>query len=313
MIKKPKKLIPMLAKDNPYKEPFKLPDYILQEKFDGTRIVAIKKEGRWYLMTRSWKNEVSNRFPEIVKDLNKIHANDIVLDSELTFFKNNQSRFITVLALPDTKKGYTAKLLVFDILRYNGDVTKLPLTERLDLLHKILPITNNIEIVKTISTPTTFKKVYNEIVKRKGEGVILKKKDSKYVFNSREHWIKVKKIYTEDAIVIGMTKGEGKRASTFGALVLAQYNKNGKLIIVGKTSGFDDATGLKLYHMISKMSNAGNYLRSFMPNVLKWVLPKIVVEVKYYEKTPYGILRHPVFLRIRDDKLPEDAKIQYRK
>ena len=39
---------------------------------------------------------------------------------------------------------------------------------------------------------------------------------------------------------------------------------------------------------------------------------KNLVEVKYYEKTPYGILRHPVFLRIRDDKSPKDCKIQYR-
>jgi ATP-dependent DNA ligase len=64
--------------------------------------------------------------------------------------------------------------------------------------------------------------------------------------------------------------------------------------------------------MISHMPTTNNYLQSTMKGVKKWVSPKIMVEVKYYEKTPYGILRHPVFLRIRDDKEPKDCKIQYR-
>lgn len=308
----PKRIKPMLALDNPYKEPFKQPDYVLQEKYDGTRIVAIKEGNRWHLMTRTWKNEVGDRFPEIVKDLNKIKSTDVILDTELTFFKRGKSGFMTVLAKPETKAGHTAKLMVFDIIRYNGNVTNLPLMKRLELLHKILPQTKNVEIVKTITTPASFQKVYNTIVKDQGEGVIMKKKDSKYKFDTRKDWVKIKKIYTEDCVVVGMTHGEGKRAVTFGALVLAQYDKTGKLTIVGKASGFDDATGLRLYNALSKMSDTGNYLHSSMPGVKKWVSPKIVVEVKYYEKTPYGILRHPVFLRIRDDKSPKDCKIQYR-
>jgi bifunctional non-homologous end joining protein LigD len=312
VLKYPKRIKPMLAQDNPYEEPFKQPNYILQEKFDGTRILAIHEGNRWHMITRSWKNEVGDKFPEIIKDLNKIKSNDVILDGELTFFKHGKSEFLTVLAKPETKKGYIAKLLLFDVIRYNGNVTQLPLMKRLELLHKIVPKSSHVEIVKTITTPTSFQKVYNDIVKKQGEGVIMKKKDSKYVFDTRKNWVKVKNIYTEDVVVVGMTEGEGKRAVTFGALILAQYDKNNKLTIVGKASGFDDATGLKLYTMISRMPNAGNYLHSSMPGVKKWVSPKIVVEVKYYEKTPYGILRHPVFLRIRDDKSPKDCKIQYR-
>lgn len=312
VISYPKRIKPMLAQDNPFKEPFKEPNYVIQEKFDGTRILAIHEGSKWHMVTRSWKNEVSDRFPEIIKELNQIKSRDIILDAELTFFKKGKSEFLTVLALPETKKGYVAKLLIFDIIRYNGDVTKLPLLKRLEILRKVIPKLPHVQIVKTITTPTSFQKVYNDIVKKQGEGVIMKKKDSKYVFDTRQNWVKVKNIYTEDVIVVGMTHGEGKRAATFGALVLAQYDKNNKLTIVGKASGFDDATGLKLFNMISKMPSMGNYLHSSMPGIKKWVSPKIVVEVKYYEKTPYGILRHPVFLRIRDDKTPKECKIQYR-
>jgi bifunctional non-homologous end joining protein LigD len=312
MIKHPKRFKPMLARDNPFKKPFKEPDYVIQEKFDGTRIIAIKENGKWHLMTRHWKNEVSNKFPEIIRDLNKIKAPDVILDSELTFFKGGKSKFLTVLAKPETKRNYKAKLLVFDIIRYNGEIRRLPLMQRLEILRKILPVSSNVELVKTINSPVNFQKVYNEIVKKQGEGVIMKKKDSKYKFDTREDWVKIKKIYTEDAVVVGMTHGEGKRAVTFGSLIIAQYDKTGKLVIIGKASGFNDATGLHLYNIISKMPNAGNYLNSSIPGVQKWVSPKIVVEVKYYEKTQYGILRHPVFLRIRDDKPPKECKIQYR-
>lgn len=308
----PKQIKPMLAQGNPYEKPFKQPNYVLQEKFDGTRILAINDGKKWHMVTRSWKNEVGDKFPEVIKDLNKINSKDVILDAELTFFKGGKSEFLTVLAKPETKKGYVAKLLVFDVIRYNGNVTQLPLMKRLELLRKILPKSSHVELVKTITTPTSFQKVYNDIVKKQGEGVIMKKKDSKYIFDTRKNWVKIKKIYTEDVVVVGLTYGEGKRAATFGALVLAQYDKTGKLTIIGKASGFDDATGLKLYRAVSTMPDAGNYLHSPMPDVKKWVSPKIVVEVKYYEKTPYGILRHPVFLRIRDDKSPKDCKIQYR-
>lgn len=308
----PKRIKPQLARDNPFEEPFKQPGYVIQEKFDGTRIVAIKDKGRWHLMTRHWKNDVANNFPEIVRDLSKMPAKKIILDSELTFFKNGKSEFMTVLAKPETKRGYKAKLLVFDIMTYEKDITKVPLMKRLELLQKVLPQSNNVELVKTVSTPTGSAKIYNEIIKRQGEGVIMKKKDAHYKFDTRHDWIKVKHIYTEDVVVVGMTHGLGKRAATFGALVIAQYDKNGKLVVVGKASGFDDATGLKLYNALMKMPNAGNYLGTNVPGIKKWVPPRIVVEVKYFEKTKYGILRHPVFLRIRDDKLPKDCKIQYK-
>jgi bifunctional non-homologous end joining protein LigD len=312
MIKHPKRFKPMLAQDNPFKKPFEQPDYIIQEKFDGTRIIAIKENGKWHLMTRHWKNDVSGKFPEVIKDLQKIQASDVILDAELTFFTNGKSKFLTVLAKPETKRGHVAKLLVFDIVRYNGDVTKLPLMQRIEILRKILPNTTHVQLVKTITTPAKFQSVYNNIVKKQGEGVVMKKKNSTYKFDTRKDWVKVKKIYTEDAIVVGMTNGEGKRTATFGSLVIAQYDKTGKLTLIGKASGFDDATGLYLYNALSKMPNAGNYLHSSLTGIQKWVSPKIVIEVKYYEKTHYGILRHPVFLRIRDDKLPKDCKIQYR-
>jgi len=308
----PKRIKPMLARDNPFdKEIFKKKEYLLQEKFDGTRIVAINHGKGWNLMTRHWKNDVASKFPEIIKELSKIKSNDVILDGELTFFKNGKGVFLTVLANPETKLGYTARLMLFDVIRYNGDKTKLPLMQRMKLLRDIDPSGKYVSVVKTIEAPASYKKVYDTIIKRSGEGVIAKKKDSPYVYDSRLHWIKVKGTYTEDAVVLGMTHGTGKRKATFGALIIGQYDTNNKMVIIGKASGFDDKTGLMLYRTLMQMPNH-TYPTLQMANVKKWVPPKIVIEVRYMEKTPYGILRHPVFMRIRDDKSPSQCRIQYK-
>lgn len=306
----PPRIKPMLAKDNPYDNPFDQPDYILQEKYDGTRIVAIKQGSVWHLMTRHWKNDVANNFPEIIRDLNQLKVNNTALDCELTFFnKSGKGKFLTVLANPDTKKGLTAKLMVFDIIKHDGkDLTKYPLTQRLDILSRVIPNSlRYVNIVKTITTPSSFKKVYSTISKNNGEGVMMKKKNSQYTYDTRDNWVKVKNVYTEDCVVLGLTYGNGKRAPTFGALILGEYD-NGKMRIVGKASGFNDATLLKLYSMIMKMP-AYTYDGLSLPDAKKWVAPKYVAEVKYYEKTNNNILRHPVFIRLRDDKSPKDCKI----
>jgi len=305
----PKLIKPMLARDNPHgNDVFKQPNYILQEKFDGTRILAINQGNGWHLMTRHWKNDVSAKFPEIIKELSKIKSKDIVLDGELVFFKGGKNIFMTVLANPATKAGMVAKLMLFDIIRYNKDLTKLPLKDRIEILNKVAPNGKYVTIIETIHTPTLFKKIYNKIIKNRGEGVMMKKENSPYVYDSRQHWIKIKGSYTEDVIVIGITQGLGKRKSTFGALVLAQYGKGNQLQIVGRASGFDDAMLAKLNSIILRMPSY-NYPNFNIRDIKKWIPPKIVIEVKYMEKTQYGILRHPRFIRMRDDKTPKDCKI----
>jgi bifunctional non-homologous end joining protein LigD len=307
--KVPKRIKPMLARDNPFNDPFKQPNFIMQEKLDGTRILAINQGNGWHLMTRHWKNDVAAKFPEIIKELSVIKSKDVILDGELTFFKNGKNFFMTVLANPETKAGMTARLMLFDIIRYNKDLTKLPLKNRIEILNKVAPKGKHVTIIDTIHTPSSFKKMYDRILKNNGEGVIMKPENSKYVYDSRQHWIKVKGTYTEDCIVIGITEGLGKRKNTFGALILAQYDKNKQLKIVGRASGFDDQTMYKLYNAISKMPNYKYPDSFYMKDTKKWVPPRLVVEVKYFEKTQYGILRHPVFLRVRDDKLPSDCKV----
>lgn len=307
-------LIPvMLASDDHADRVLNDPAFLIQEKFDGSRVCAIRRDGHIWMMGRSWKNDFAPGYPEIVAELKKIPGGDFVLDGELTFFKRGgYVQFVTALATPATKAGFDVKLMMFDVQEWNGrNFRSFPLTQRLQQLGRIIP--NNLRYVKEVETHTDVHKfpgIFNGIVARGGEGVVAKRKNSPYIGDSRAHWVKVKRAATEDVVVLGITTGTGKRLPTFGALILGQYDKNGQMKAIGKSSGFDDAMLEKLYRMITSMPEVKAYPGVDIKDVKRWVSPKLVIEVEYMEKTPYGILRHPRFIRVRDDKLPSQCKIQ---
>jgi len=287
--------------------------YVLQEKFDGTRGMLYKVGDKVTgLISRYCDADFTINFPEIVKDAKSIKANQCVLDGEITFFDERKNPFfLTAAATPSTKKHYTVRYMVFDIIEYDGQrVTNLPLTMRLELLKKIIPPSlKHIKVIKTYTDPKKYLSIYKGIVKRKGEGVMLKKKDSKYVPGSREDWVKVKKEQTEDCVVAGITHGLGRRKKTFGALILGQYDKTGKLIYVGNVgAGLSDAMLREFLKTIHAMPEAPNPFGVRVNYVKKFVKPCIVVEVKAMERTDYGRLRLPVFLRVRSDKESQDCK-----
>jgi len=285
--------------------------YILQEKFDGTRgIMHIKNGNVVGLINRTCDSDYMSKFPEIISEAKYIKAKDCILDGEITFFKKGgHPFFLTANAKPETKKPYDIKYMVFDIVALNGKSVKgLPLMDRLKLLEQIIPSNlNHIKVIKTFQDTGKFQKMYKQIIKREGEGVILKHKESKYVAGSREHWIKLKKQKDADCVIVGITNGTGRRKWTFGALVLGQYH-NGKLQYVGNVGvGLSDAMLADLYKVITEMKEIENPFGGKMGFVKKFISPTIVAEVKYLERTNTGILRLPVFSRIRTDKHPKDC------
>lgn len=304
---------PMLADDQKDKLYSHSKQYVLQEKYDGTRGMLYKVGDKVTgLISRYCDADFTINFPEIVKDAKRVKATQCVLDGEITFFDSNKNPFfLTAGAVPSTKKKFEVRYMVFDIIEYDGQrVTNLPLTMRLELLKKIIPPSlKHIKVIKTYTDAKKFPAIYKAIVKRKGEGVMLKKKESKYVPGSREDWIKVKKEQTEDCIVCGITHGLGRRKKTFGALILGQYSKkDGLLKYVGNVgAGLSDAMLREFLKTINTMPEAQNPFCVKVPYVKKFIKPTLVVEVKAMERTCYGRLRLPVFLRVRNDKDPKDC------
>jgi len=304
----------MLAETGSEKD-LKRKEYWAQRKLDGTRAIIIKDGDRVEMRGRSWINDYAPLFPEIVEEIRKLPVDSCVLDSELTFFKKGTDKdvFITALAKPETKKGYTAKAMVFDVLYVEDyDLRDLPLEDRLEILKDLIP--GKLRHVEAVRTVKKGKKAYFERLKRKGgEGVILKERLSPYREGERtEEWLKVKNWRSDEAVVVGYTEGKGARSKTFGSLILAQRDRDGKWRYVGKTSGFDEETMKRLLQEMRRLKTDRPPVKDAdkVSNVKAWVKPKIVVEVKYYERSKHGVFRFPDFLRVRTDKRLGECRLR---
>ena len=103
----------MLAKKGK-EEDIENPDYWMERKFDGTRVITVIKDNRPRMYGRSG-NEYTERYPEIVEELKQFP--DGKYDGELTFFeKDGTERFVTCLVRPETKAKMNYYYFLFDII-----------------------------------------------------------------------------------------------------------------------------------------------------------------------------------------------------
>lgn len=145
------------------------------------------------------------------------------------------------------------------------------------------------------------------------EGIVAKYKHGKYLEGTRsDYWLKIKSILTQDCVVIGFTPGEGNRKGYFGSQILAAY-KEGRLRFVGHSgSGFGFALLGQLYEKLQEIRVEDCPIDDvpYVNRAPVWVIPEVVVEVKFNGWTRDGIMRAPIFLRVRDDKLPSECIVE---
>ena len=137
------------------------------------------------------------------------------------------------------------------------------------------------------------------------EGIVAKRKDSKYYLDKRtKDWIKIKYLLDDDFVVCGyILKGGGVIS-----IVLVQYLKEELIykghVTLGLSTG--DFQLIKSIPLIS--SHPFNELPSGNDNAV-WIEPNLVCIVKFMMKTANGSLRQPVFKGLRDDKDPKDCTV----
>ena len=306
---------PMLAQEGK-REDINQPKYEEQRKFDGTRIMVIKDGAKVVIRgARNWINDYAPKYPEMVEEVRQLPVARCILDGEMTFFKKGTDRdvFVTALANPETKRdlGVEAKAMLFDVLYVDDDsLQHLPFKDRDDILRTLVPKgLKHIEVVKTVTRDK--EKFFEDLKAKQGEGVVLKDEDSPYRQGVRSpEWKKLKHWKSDEAIVVGYTQGKGARASTFGALILAQKDpRTGKLRYIGKASGLKEAEMRSILKKMNGLKAQKSPLAEVPPDAdaKTWVQPKVVIEFKYYERTSYGLLRFPDFLRERTDKKPSEC------
>ena len=297
MIKVAKPIQPMLAKLT--LDAFDNPQWSWEIKFDGIRCIARLTQSAYELQSRSGRLMTEN-FPELIF---KTKAESIVIDGELVSynrlgdvsqFQNIQKRTTRVAELEQAVRDYPGTYEVFDVLEVNGrDVKSWPLAKRRQILTEAIIETENVKIAQVFPSGRA---LFQEAQAKGYEGVIGKLNASLYVEHERRNWIKVKCGINDDFLVCGFTQGTGRRAPTFGALLLGQVVE-GQLVFVGEVgTGFNDAELARLVQVFATEKKIKNpFAVGKFDNDATFVTPNLVAHIHFAEWTDAGQLRHPAY------------------
>jgi bifunctional non-homologous end joining protein LigD len=307
-----KKYKPMLAKTA--ESPFSSRDWIFELKWDGIRALAYIND-EISIKSRNQK-ELKNNFPELA-ELSKL-AKNVVLDGEIVCMKDGKVNFENVIKrvqatsfdnIKRLQRKYPVLYILFDILEKNGNtLLDEPLLNRKKILKESVKEGKN--VILSVFVEDNGEDYYQATIQKGLEGIMAKKKNSKYELGKRSvNWLKIKLIRECDCVIFGFTKGAGRRETTFGALILGMYN--GRIpIFIGKVgTGFNQKTLKLLKQKLKILKVKQTELKGIdsSDNVI-WVKPIIVCKIGYQTITSDEKLRLPRFLELRSDKDPKGSK-----
>ncbi len=194
-------------------ERFTGPEWVFERKFDGIRLLAFRQGQDVRLLSR---NRLRQNCPSVTQALRQLPVREIVVDGEITWGHDGASYH------------------VFDLLWLDGrDLSLLPLDERHTLLQS-MPLEKPLQRVARLSDERPWERACHE----GWEGVIAKRRDSRYEHRRSPHWLKMKCETSQEFVVGGFTDPQGTRKG-LGALLVG-YFENDELVYAGKLgTGFD--------------------------------------------------------------------------
>jgi ATP-dependent DNA ligase len=209
-----------------------------------------------------------------------------------------------------------ATYVAFDILYVDGqDLTAKPLMERKRILAEVFEPTESAVVTDYVDADG---EAFYRVCHEGGlEGIIAKRKDSRYLVGKRASvWKKIKALKTIDCVICGVTVGEGNRQDVFGALILGVYDDGGELHCVGRVgTGFDRGMVELLHRRLSEIRGEMPFKETppLAGEVKFWCRPELVAEVEYLMLTPDVALRAPSFQRLKEDTEPGECRLPPRR
>ncbi|HEY4156079.1 MAG TPA: non-homologous end-joining DNA ligase, partial [Puia sp.] len=296
---------------------FDEPGWLYEIKWDGYRAIAYCNRSAVSLMSRNQKS-FDDKFYSIREAIIQwnIHA---VVDGVITVL--NDQGISDFGGLQNWRSEADGELIyyVFDLLWLNGhNLMDLPLLRRRELLKELLPENGPIRLSEHFETSA---KEFLESARKLGlEGIIAKKADSLYQPGDRSRdWLKIKLSRRHEVVIGGYTCNEGS-SKAFSSLLVGVFEK-GKFRYTGKVgTGFSSRQQKEMLSLFKPLIVKKTAFESepdinkpsrFRPDPPKakavWLKPKLVCEVHYTEITGDGVMRHPSFEAMREDKDAKDV------
>ena len=299
-------------------KPFSDPAWVFELKYDGYRVLAARDGATARLVYRKGSDATAS-YPEIARALEALRAVDLLIDGEVVVFDETGRASFQRLQrraqqrrpqdVQRSARELPATLCAFDLVAFEGfDLRPLRLVDRKRLLQTLLPRDGPLRFVDHIAEHG--EAFHDEVGRLELEGLVAKRADSPYKPGRSPHWLKLRTKRSCDFVVVGFTEpAEGRTG--FGALHVGAYD-NGTLLYCGRAgTGFDEELLAGLRALMDGLRRETSPCSGPLPTGAEhvWIEPRLVVEVRYLTWTAEGLLRQPVFLRLRDDKPLEDCTL----
>jgi DNA ligase D-like protein (predicted ligase) len=291
-------------------------NWVFEPKLDGIRAMVYTTNGSVKLFSRNHK-PLDAAYPELVEALASAVRGNAVLDGEIVAIdpKRRLSSFALLQQRSQLRDpvrarmtGIDVKIYLFDCLFYEGvDLTGLPLIERKSVLRDV--VRYNDTIVFTPFRSRGAAAMFRQACRRGAEGIVAKRAEAPYVSARSGDWLKIKCVNQQEFVIGGYTPPQGAR-ERLGALLVGYYDGD-KLRYAGKVGTGYDRNTLELLHR--RLTPLRRARPPFAPGPLPsgpvtWVAPRLVAEVGFSEWTSAGLLRHPRFLGLREDKAAREVR-----
>ncbi|MEO9171015.1 MAG: non-homologous end-joining DNA ligase [Candidatus Aquilonibacter sp.] len=290
-------------------DPFDDDAWLFEIKWDGYRaICTVDETGKLTLVSRNGLNLLS-QFPDLAGLAEAFESIPIVVDGEIVSLDaKGKSDFqrLQEYAQHEHQLTYAA----FDVLYADGkDQRDLPLEARKELLERLIRDNGLAMYSKHIvgKGATLFAQA-----KRSGlEGIIGKRRDSRYVGKRTRDWVKIKAQLEQEFVIGGWTEPRGSRAG-FGALLLGAYHGKSLRYVGHVGTGFSVKRIVDLKKRLEKIARKTSpFVNDIEANTTAhWVKPELVAQVRFAEWTRDLVLRHPAFLGLRADKAAKDVVLE---
>jgi bifunctional non-homologous end joining protein LigD len=286
------------------------PDWRFEPKLDGYRVIAFVAGVTVRLQSRRGI-DLTAQFPEIVAELGALGADHMILDGEIVALGpdgrpsfnalQNRAQRRGAADIADGQRQAPAVLVCFDLLHFAGiNLRPAPYVERRRYLSQCLLPSAHVQLIHAGKDAEA---LYAAAIASGYEGVVAKRLDGIYQPGQRvAAWRKIKPKRSAEFVIGGCTKGKGAR-EPLGALLLG-YWEDGALKYAGHVgSGLDDAAVAELTERTRELKVKRSPFVEKPPihRPTTWLEPRLVAEVSFLDWTPAGLLRAPVFARLRDD------------
>jgi ATP-dependent DNA ligase len=279
------------------------PGWAYEPKWDGFRTIVFVDGGETYLQSRNGK-PMSRYFPELT-----FPPGRYVIDGEIvasSFDTLGQRIHPAASRIARLAEETPARFVAFDVLALGDDVL---LERTYEERRAILETIDGLELTPVVRTAGEAERWLRE-----EEGVVAKELACPYCPGERKGMVKVKRVRTLDAVVMGWRPG--KEENTVGAIILGLYGEDGRLHEVGHSSGLSKQRKRELITELAPFETgergSGEPSRWTHGRDLEWVAlrPELVVEVSY-DHVSDGRIRHGTkVVRWRDDKPPRECLLE---